>query len=115
MLIATREVVATLGHGAGEAGRRRVSEAAAVRRPAEAAVEVQLRPVLVLVVDLAAGLEHHGAARVAVEVGDCELRAGTEESTSSGGEANKGSEDDGGDDRGLHFDVVFDCFWRRSI
>lgn len=107
MLIATREVVAALGNSAGEAGRRRVREAAAVPRPAEAAVEVQLRPVLVLVIDLAAGLKHHGAARVAVEVGDCELRAGTEESTGGGGEANEGSEDDGGDDRGLHVDVVF--------
>lgn len=109
MLLATSVVVLAGADRVGEAARRRVGEAAAVQRPAEAAVEVQLRPVLVLVVDLAAGLEHHGATRVAVEVGDCELRAGTEESAGGRGDAGQGSDEDGGDDGGIHLDFVFNC------
>lgn len=102
MLLA-RVVVGTGAHSLGEAARRRVGEAAGVPGPAEAAVEVNLGPV-VLAVDLAVGLEHHGATLNAVEVGDGELGAGIEKAPGSEGGADQDGSDDG-DERRLHFRV----------
>lgn len=106
VLIATTVVVVTSGDGIGEVAGGWVGETAGVRRPAEAGVEVQLGPVLLLVVDLAVGLKHHGAALVAVEVGQGEVRAGLEEA--AGGECGTGQGNDShsGDGRGLHVDCL---------
>lgn len=107
MLVATSVVVVTTRDGVGEVAGRRVGEAAGVGRPAEAGVEVQLGPVLLLVVDLAVGLEHHGAPLVAVEVGQGQVGAGAEETAGGEGGASQGKGGDGGNGRGPHFDGLF--------
>lgn len=82
----------------------RVGETTGVRRPAEAGVEIQLGPILLLVVDLAVGLKHHGAALVAVEVGQGEVRAGLEEAAGGEAGATQGNGSDSGDGRSPHID-----------
>lgn len=116
MLVATIESVVAAGDGIGEAAGRRQDEAAVVNRPAEALVEVQLRPALV-VIDLAAGSEQRGTALDAVEVGQGEVGAGFEETVGGEGGAAQGERDGDNDRRSLHLDdKIFprEC-WRFSL
>lgn len=105
-------VVAFAIQGAGAAGARvgkvtgrRRDEVAGISRPAEASVQVQLGPVVVVSVNLAVGLQHDGMARVALEVGQADLRAGVQEAVGGAHDASwaKRSGDDGGDS---HFRTV---------
>lgn len=68
MLFATVEGVVAASYGTGEAAGRREDEAAVLNRPAEAVIEIQLRPFVVAFIDLAVGSEHGGTAFDAVEV-----------------------------------------------
>lgn len=79
VLIATGVVVVAAGDGVGEVAGRRVGETATISRPAETGVQVQLGPAFVVLVDLAIGLKHHGAASVSIQVGQGEIGAGCEE------------------------------------
>lgn len=69
MLVATVEGVVAAGDGTSESAGRREDEAAVLNRPAEAVIEIQLRPVVVIFNVLAVGSEHRGPALDAVEVG----------------------------------------------
>jgi hypothetical protein len=107
VVLAASEPVVAGADGVGEAARGREGEAAGVRVPAEAGVEVELGPVLVLVVNLAAALEHHRLAMVVVvEVGDRELGAAVEESAGGSGDVGQSSDGDGSSDGGNHFDIL---------
>lgn len=97
MLVATIEGVVAAGDGIGEAAGRRKDEAAVVNRPAEAGVEVQLRPVLGII-DLAAGSKQGRATLDAVEIGQGEVGAGLQETVSGEGGAAQGQRD-GDNDR----------------
>lgn len=106
MLVATAVVVVAAGDSVGEVAGRRVGEAAGVSRPAEAGVEVQLGEVVILAVALAVGLEHHGAALVAVEVGQGQVGAGAEETAGGEGGAGHGESGEGSDGE-HHLDDLF--------
>lgn len=92
-----------------EVVRRRGDEVAGIGRPAEAGVEVQLGPVVFASFGLAVGLEHDGAAGVALEIGEADLRAGLQEA--AGGAHDAGwAKSSGGDGSEPHLGKLLMIF-----